>query len=144
MDPTVSVKHIFWNILRVDTIDGIAHILPGRHDETKGHQNEHRDGIVQTKNGRIGVDVVDSDEGLESAEDVQHFPTINEAELCAAADGSPSSMCLSHTRAQVRLSRRRRRRPGVETLILTLTCPTERPCAGRVASYDYLTSESYK
>ena len=56
----------------MDTVDGVAHVLPRRHDEREGEQGHHREGVVQPEYRAVDVDVADLDQVLEAAEDVQH------------------------------------------------------------------------
>ena len=60
------------NVLGVDAVDGVAHVLPRRHDEREGEQAHHREGVVQPEYRAVDVDVADLDQVLEAAEDVQH------------------------------------------------------------------------
>lgn len=72
MDPTERVQHVFRNIFCVYAVYGVPYVLSCRQYETKGNQNEHRDRIMQPKHRRINVDVADSNQGLETAKDIQH------------------------------------------------------------------------
>lgn len=58
-----STTHL-WNVLSMNTVYGIPHILPRGHDQTE--RNQHHDGyrIMETKNRRIDVDVTDFNQVL--------------------------------------------------------------------------------
>ena len=60
------------NVLGVDAVNGVANVLPRRHDEREGEQAHHREGVVQPEYRAVDVDVADLDQVLEAAEDVQH------------------------------------------------------------------------
>lgn len=73
MDPTICIENVFWYILGVDTIDGVSHILPRGHDETEGDQDDDGDGVMQTEDRGVDVDVADFYQVLQATEYVQHL-----------------------------------------------------------------------
>lgn len=73
MDPAVGVENILRYILGVDAVDGVADVLPRRHDQTEGYEHHNRDAVVQTENGRVDVDVADLDQVLQPPKHVEHL-----------------------------------------------------------------------
>lgn len=45
-------------------VDGVAHVLPSSHDQTERDQEHDRDGVMESKNRRIDVDVTDFNQVL--------------------------------------------------------------------------------
>ena len=72
VDPAVEVEDVVGDVLGVDAVDGVADILPGRHDHGEGEEDHRADAPVQAEHGRVDVDVADLDQGLQPEEDVQH------------------------------------------------------------------------
>ena len=72
VDPAVGVEHVFRNILGVDAVDRVAHILSRRHNQAERQQYHHRDAVVQPEHGRVDVDVADFDQVLQAAKYVEH------------------------------------------------------------------------
>jgi len=73
VNPAVSVEHIFGNVLGVNTVNGVAHVLPGGDDERKGQQAHHREGVMQPEDGAVNMHMADLDQVFEAAEYVYHF-----------------------------------------------------------------------
>ncbi|CAB0008063.1 unnamed protein product, partial [Nesidiocoris tenuis] len=72
MYPAICIQYIFGYIFRVDAVDRISHVLACRDDQREGHEDHNGDRIVESENRRVDPDVVDFDEILQAAEDVQH------------------------------------------------------------------------
>lgn len=64
MDPAEGVEHVLRYVFGVDAVYGVADVLARRHDQAEGDQDQDRDRVVEAEDGRVGVDVVDADEGL--------------------------------------------------------------------------------
>lgn len=73
MYPAERVEHVFRDVLRMNTVNGIAYVLPCGHNKTKCNQDKHRDGVMQSKDGAVNVQVADFDEGFQPAKNVQHL-----------------------------------------------------------------------
>lgn len=73
MDPAVRVDDILGYLLGVDAVYRVADVLAGRHDQTEGEEDHHRDGVVETEDRGVDVYVGDFDEVLEASEDIQHL-----------------------------------------------------------------------
>ena len=71
--PAVGVQHILGDVLGVNTIDGVTHILPRRHNQAEGQHKGHGDAVVQAKDGRVDSHVTDFGEAFEAPEYVQHL-----------------------------------------------------------------------
>jgi len=56
----------------MNTIDGVAHVLPGGHDQAEGEHERHRDGVVEPEDRGVDGDARLLDQGLETPEHVQH------------------------------------------------------------------------
>nr|CAH7717281.1 unnamed protein product [Callosobruchus chinensis] len=80
VDPAEGVEDVLRNLLGVDAIDGVPHVLPRRNDEAERDEDRNGDRMVQSEDWRIDVDMADADERFETAENVQHF-TITSASL---------------------------------------------------------------
>lgn len=74
--PAERVEDILRDLLGVDAVYGVPHVLPGGHYEAERDQNGHCNGIVQSEDGRIDVDVADPDESLEPSENIQHLTSV--------------------------------------------------------------------
>ena len=72
MDPTIQIEDVVWDVLGVDTVDGIAHVLASGDDDRERQQDHRADAPVKAKHGRVDVDVAHLDQRLETQEDVQH------------------------------------------------------------------------
>ena len=44
--PTVGVEYLLRNVFGVDAVDGVAHVLLGRHDEGEGEHDGRRHTVV--------------------------------------------------------------------------------------------------
>lgn len=75
MDPAVGVEHILGYVLGVDAVNGISDVLSSRHYQTERDQYDDGDGIVESEDSRVDVDIVDFDQVLESPKHVQHRRT---------------------------------------------------------------------
>ena len=81
VDPAVGVQHVFRDVLGVDAVDGVADILPGRHNQAEGQQTDDGEGVVEPEDGRVDVNVADFDQGLQAAEYVDHASTFQTLSL---------------------------------------------------------------
>lgn len=72
MDPAVRVQHILWYVLRMHTVNGVAHILPRRDNQRETHQHHDCERVVQPEHRRVYGDVADFDQVLQAPEYVQH------------------------------------------------------------------------
>lgn len=88
MDPAEGVQDVFWYVFRVYAIYGVSHVLSRGHDQTERDQNDHSDRVVQSKYRRVYVHIIDLDQILESAEDVQHCKEKHAAGLGASTRSS--------------------------------------------------------
>ena len=79
------------NVLGVDAVYGVAHVLPGRHQQREGEARHHGDRlqqrgqccywghicrdphIVQPEDGGVNLDMRELDEALEAAKEVEHL-----------------------------------------------------------------------
>lgn len=61
MDPAIRVQNVFWNVLGVDAIDRVAHILSGGDDQGKCQQTHDSECVVQTEDGAVDVHMADFD-----------------------------------------------------------------------------------
>lgn len=71
--PAVGVEHVLGQILAVYAVDRIADVLAGRHYQRERDQQDYRKAVVETKDGRVDVDVRYFNEALQAAEYVQHL-----------------------------------------------------------------------
>lgn len=55
------------------TVDRVADVLTGCDDQRERYQQDHREAVVQSEDGTVGVNVRDFNEALEAAEYVQHL-----------------------------------------------------------------------
>lgn len=94
MYPAEGVEHVLGDVLGVDAVDGVAHVLAGRHDEAERDQDHDGDAIVQSEHGRVDVDVADLDEVLEAPEDVEHGQA--GARLCSISPALPATVILRY------------------------------------------------
>lgn len=58
MDPAVCIQHILRYVFCVDAVDGIADILASGHNQRERHQDHDGNGIMQTKDWRINVNII--------------------------------------------------------------------------------------
>ena len=72
VDPAVGVQHVLGNVFGVDAVDGVANVLPRRHDQREGQQAHDGEGVVQPEDRAVDVHVAHLDQVLEAAEHVQH------------------------------------------------------------------------
>ena len=73
MDPTVCVEHILRDVLSVNTVDGISHILPRCDNQGKRQKAHHSEGVMEPEDCAVNVHMADFDQVFEATEDVQHF-----------------------------------------------------------------------
>ena len=60
------------NVLGVDAVYGVAHILPRRHKEAEGEAGHDGDGVVKPEDARVDLDVGEFHEALQPPQQVQH------------------------------------------------------------------------
>ena len=126
VDPAVRIQYVLGDILGVDAVDRVAHVLSRRHNETEGEQDHHRDAVVQPEDGRVDVDVADFDEVLETAEYVQHGGRFLASRSALTGKRRESlqmvqKSCLSSLPVQEEKEERARRRARTHTTIPTTT-----------------------
>ncbi len=78
VDPAVRVEHVLWDLLGVDAVDGIAHVLTGGDNQGEGNQEADCHRVVHPEDRRVYRDMADLDEALEASEHIQHlgFPLL--------------------------------------------------------------------
>ena len=76
VNPAVSVEHIFGNVLGVNTVDGVAHVLPGGDNEREGQQTHDGKGVVQPEDSAVNMHMADLDQVFEAAEHVYHLAVL--------------------------------------------------------------------
>ena len=75
VDPAVSVQDVLGNVFGVNTVYGVAHVLPGGDDEGEGEQEGHGGPVVEPKYTGVDSDVVRLHQTFQSAEYFQHGPS---------------------------------------------------------------------
>ncbi len=60
------------NILGVNAVYGVAHVLPRGHQEAEGEAGHDGDGVVQPEDARVDLDVGELHEALQPPQQVQH------------------------------------------------------------------------
>ena len=68
----VLMAHL-WDIVGVDAVYGVAHVLLRRHDEREGEEARGRHGVVEAEHPRVDVHVGHPQEAAQLAEDLQHL-----------------------------------------------------------------------
>ena len=67
VDPAVGVQHILGDVLGVDAVDGVAHVLPGGDKEREGEASHHRDRVMKPEDARVDLDMGKLHQTLQSA-----------------------------------------------------------------------------
>jgi len=73
MDPAICVEHILRDVLCVDAVDGVAHILLGGDDQAEGEHAGGGDAVVQPEDPAVDVAVGDVQETPQLPEYLQHL-----------------------------------------------------------------------
>ena len=76
----LCLYHIFFNkipshlrnILGMNAVYGVAHVLPRGHQEAEGEAGHDGDGVVQPEDARVDLDVGELHEALQPPQQVQH------------------------------------------------------------------------
>jgi hypothetical protein len=61
----------------MDTIYGITHVLPCRHNEAECNEHHHGDTVVESEHWRVDMNMADFDEVLQAPENVQHVVAVS-------------------------------------------------------------------
>ncbi|GFR02164.1 hypothetical protein TNCT_210391 [Trichonephila clavata] len=70
--PAVGVDDVRRNVMSVDAVDGIPHILLGGHHDTKREEHQHGERVVQSEDFIVDVGSSHLHEALEAAKNIQH------------------------------------------------------------------------
>ena len=71
--PTIGIEDVLRNVFGMDAVDGVAHVLLGRHDEGEGEHDGRRHTVVEAEHPRVYVHVGDTQQPAKLAKDVQHL-----------------------------------------------------------------------
>lgn len=77
VNPTISIEDVLRNVFGVDAVDGVAHVLLGRHDEGEGEHDGRRHTVVEAEHPRVYVHVGDTQQPAKLAKDVQHLDLLD-------------------------------------------------------------------
>jgi len=73
VDPAVRVQHVLGDVLGVDTVYRIAHVLASGHDQGEGQQEGDGGGVVEPEDAGVDGDVVRLDQPLQTSEYFDHL-----------------------------------------------------------------------
>lgn len=76
MDPAKGVDHM-WRYAIDDAADWLADILGGRDDQAAGEQKYRCEGVVETKDCIIRLDVLPFEVALQATQQLIHFGTVS-------------------------------------------------------------------
>lgn len=71
--PAIGVQHVLGQVLAVNAIDWIAHVLTSGDDQRERDQQDHGEAVVQAEYGAVYVYVRDLYKALQTAKYVQHL-----------------------------------------------------------------------
>lgn len=73
--PAIGVQHVLGQVLAVNAIDWIAHVLTSGDDQRERDQQDHGEAVVQAEYGAVDVYVRDLYKALQTTKYVQHLGT---------------------------------------------------------------------
>lgn len=85
MNPAEGVEDVLGDVLGVDAIDGIAHILLGRNDQREGKHARCRDRVVQPEYPRVDVNVGHPQQATQLTKYLDHDAACLASTSCKAA-----------------------------------------------------------
>ena len=74
MEPAVmscDSSHL-WNILGMNTVYGVPHVLPGGDQEGEAQAGHHGQGVVEPEDAGVYLDMGDLGQALQASQDIQH------------------------------------------------------------------------
>jgi len=73
MNPAIGIENALWNIMWVNTVDGVTEELPRCHEDGGGDHERYRKFVAESENGGVNFDPLELEDALETWEWPQHF-----------------------------------------------------------------------
>ena len=73
VDPAVGVQHVLGDVLGVNAVYGIAHVLTSCHDQRERQQEGDGGGVVEPEDAGVDGDVVGLHQALQTSEYFDHL-----------------------------------------------------------------------